>query len=92
MEDRFAGIRDFVLAVDKSISKLGARLGVQLLHRTTRRIDLTSEGEAYLLSCRRVLPVFPFQACYRARSAILLPHNASCPTARGGTRSHHHVL
>ena len=74
MEDRFAGIRDFVLAVDKgsltaaaaalgltgsavgkSISKLEARLGVQLLHRTTRRIDLTSEGEAYLLSCRRVL-------------------------------------
>lgn len=74
MEDRFAGIREFVLAVDKgsltaaaaelgvtgsavgkSISRLEARLGVQLLHRTTRRIDLTSEGEAYLLSCRRIL-------------------------------------
>jgi DNA-binding transcriptional LysR family regulator len=74
MDDRFAGIREFVLAVDggsftaaaaqlgvtgsavgKCISRLEARLGVQLLHRTTRRIDLTSEGEAYLLSCRRVL-------------------------------------
>lgn len=74
MEDRFAGIREFVLAIDKgsmsaaaallgvtgsavgkSISRLEARLGVQLLHRTTRRIDLTTEGEAYLLSCRRVL-------------------------------------
>ena len=42
-------------AVGKSISRLEARLGVQLLHRTTRRIDLTREGEAYLLSCRRIL-------------------------------------
>jgi DNA-binding transcriptional LysR family regulator len=74
MEDRFAGIREFVLTIDKgsltaaaaqlgltgsavgkSISRLETRLGVQLLHRTTRRIDLTSEGEAYLLSCRRIL-------------------------------------
>jgi DNA-binding transcriptional LysR family regulator len=74
MEDRFAGIREFVLTVDKgtltaaaaqlgvtgsavgkSISRLEARLGVQLLHRTTRRIDLTSEGEAYLLSCLRIM-------------------------------------
>ena len=74
MEDRFAGIREFVATVDtgsftaaaallgvtgsavgKSISRLEKRLGVQLLHRTTRRIDLTNEGEAYLMSCRRVL-------------------------------------
>lgn len=74
MEDRFAGIREFVLAVDKgsftaaatqlgvtgsavgkSISRLEARLGVQLLHRTTRRIDLTHAGEAYLASCRSIM-------------------------------------
>lgn len=74
MEDRFAGIREFVAAIDggsftaaadalgvtgsavgKSISRLEARLGLQLLHRTTRRIDLTPEGEAYLRSCRRIL-------------------------------------
>ncbi len=74
MEDRFAGLREFVLAIDKgsfsaaaaelgvtgsavgkSISRLEARLGVQLLHRTTRRIALTTDGEAYLLSCRRVM-------------------------------------
>ena len=42
-------------AVGKSISRLEARLGVQLLHRTTRRMDLTTEGEAYLASCRHVL-------------------------------------
>jgi DNA-binding transcriptional LysR family regulator len=71
MEDRFAGIREFVAtveggnftaaavelgvtgsAVGKSISKLEARLGVQLLHRMTRRIDLATEGEVYLISCR----------------------------------------
>lgn len=42
-------------AIGKSISRLEGRLGVQLFHRTTRRIDLTTEGEAYLLSCKRVL-------------------------------------
>jgi DNA-binding transcriptional LysR family regulator len=42
-------------AVGKAISRLESRLGVQLLHRTTRRMDLTTEGEAYLISCRRVL-------------------------------------
>lgn len=42
-------------AVGKSINKLEKRLGVQLLHRTTRRIFLTPEGEAWLESCRRIL-------------------------------------
>lgn len=74
MKERFAGIREFVAAMDegsftaaaaqlgvtgsaigKSISRLEARLGVQLLHRTTRRLDLTTDGEAYLLTCRRIL-------------------------------------
>ena len=42
-------------AIGKSISKLEHRIGVQLLHRTTRRIDLTTEGQAYLESCRRIV-------------------------------------
>lgn len=85
MEDRFAGIREFVAAVDsgsftaaaqvlgvtgsavgKSISRLEARLGVQLLHRTTRRINLTSEGAAYLSSCRRVLEELEQSEAYLA--------------------------
>lgn len=74
MDDRFAGIREFVAAVDhgsftaaaealaitgsavgKSISRLEARLGIQLLHRSTRRIDLTSAGDTFLGACRRIL-------------------------------------
>ena len=42
-------------AVGKSVTRLEARLGVKLLHRTTRRLVLTSEGEAYLASCLRVM-------------------------------------
>lgn len=42
-------------AVGKSVSRLEARLGVKLLHRTTRRVSLTKEGSAYLESCLRLL-------------------------------------
>lgn len=42
-------------AVGKSVSRLESRLGVKLLHRTTRKLTLTSEGEAYLASCVRAI-------------------------------------
>lgn len=42
-------------AVSKRLSLMEARLGVQLLNRTTRRIGLTAEGEAYLGHARRIL-------------------------------------
>ena len=42
-------------AVSKRLSLMEARLGVQLLNRTTRRIGLTAEGEAYLAHARRIL-------------------------------------
>lgn len=38
-------------AVGKSISRLEDRLGVKLFHRTTRRISLTADGEAYFATC-----------------------------------------
>ncbi|WP_251977546.1 LysR family transcriptional regulator [Salinicola avicenniae] len=41
--------------VAKSVSRLEARVGLKLLHRTTRQISLTAEGEAYLRVCRQAI-------------------------------------
>lgn len=42
-------------AVGKSIARLEQRLGVRLLHRSTRSMTLTAEGQRFLERCRRVL-------------------------------------
>lgn len=42
-------------AVSKRLAQMEARLGVQLMHRTTRRINPTAEGELYLDHARRIL-------------------------------------
>ena len=42
-------------AVSRRLALLEARLGVQLLNRTTRRIGLTPEGEEYLAEGKRIL-------------------------------------
>ncbi len=41
--------------VSKTISALEERLGVRLMHRTTRRLSLTDDGRHYLEHCRLVL-------------------------------------
>lgn len=42
-------------AISRIISRLEKRLGVRLIVRSTRRLRLTSEGESYALSARRIL-------------------------------------
>ncbi len=42
-------------AVSKRLSHMEARLGVQLVSRTTRRVSVTAEGEVYLAHARRIL-------------------------------------
>ena len=42
-------------AVSRALSFLEGRLGVELLHRTTRTLKLSDAGERYAAACRRVL-------------------------------------
>ena len=42
-------------AVSRLVSDLEARLGARLLHRTTRKLSLTPEGELFLERCRQLL-------------------------------------
>jgi DNA-binding transcriptional LysR family regulator len=42
-------------AVSRHVGHLEARLGVRLLHRTTRRLSLTEEGEVFHVRCRELL-------------------------------------
>lgn len=42
-------------AVSRRLSELESRLGVQLLQRTTRRLNLTESGRAYYERCQQIL-------------------------------------
>ncbi|MES2784498.1 MAG: LysR family transcriptional regulator [Pseudomonadota bacterium] len=42
-------------AVSRFVSDLEQRLGVRLMHRTTRKLSLTQEGEVFLARCREIL-------------------------------------
>jgi LysR family transcriptional regulator, regulator for bpeEF and oprC len=42
-------------AISKSIAKLEEELGVTLVHRTSRTVSLTAEGQEYLTRCREAV-------------------------------------
>lgn len=42
-------------AVSRHVAELESRLGVRLLHRTTRKLSLTPEGEVFHARCRELL-------------------------------------
>lgn len=67
-------------AVSRIVARLEARLGVQLIVRTTRSFRLTAEGEAYARSARRILAEIDEaersiadQGCPRGRVRISMP-------------------
>ena len=41
--------------ISRRVGDLEAELGVRLLHRTTRRVELTQRGEGFYAACRRML-------------------------------------
>lgn len=72
-------------AVSKVISRLEARLGVRLLHRTTRRLSLTAEGDHFFQRARVILKEIE-EAELEAASARLSPRGVlrlHCGTAMG---------
>lgn len=48
-------LRSSTPAMTRAIAGLEERLGVRLLHRSTRSLRLTEEGAVYLERCRRIL-------------------------------------
>ena len=42
-------------SVSQRISQLEQRLGIRLLNRTTRQLNLTFAGERYLLHCQEMM-------------------------------------
>ncbi len=60
-------------AVSKQLTKLEIELGVQLLRRTTRQIELTQIGINYCLQCRRVLEEFEMASALISQIK-LVPH------------------
>jgi len=68
-------------AVGKAISRLEARLGIRLFHRSTRSLTLTAEGAMFLERCRRIVSeleaaeveLAQTQASPRGRLRVSLP-------------------
>jgi DNA-binding transcriptional LysR family regulator len=71
-------------SVSRTIARLEQQLGMTLIHRTTRRLDLTEEGSWLLARARRILADLEETesqaALARAQPAGLVRVNAATPT------------
>src|SRR5215475_5067946 len=87
-------------AVSQQIKALERSLGVALLRRSSRRVDLTAEGAVFLADCRRVLTAADratrrVKAAARARlepCACATPSRPFGTPCRGCSRSLHSVI
>ncbi|WCT74127.1 LysR family transcriptional regulator [Sphingomonas naphthae] len=90
-------------AISRAIDRIEARLGVRLLLRSTRALSLTAEGQAYLLSARRILSDLDEAEQHiadqgaprgRLRVSAALSHGRLCivPLLGEFVRRHPHIL
>nr|WP_315593644.1 LysR family transcriptional regulator [uncultured Cupriavidus sp.] len=72
-------------AVGKSVAKLEDRLGVQLFHRSTRKLALTTDGEALYAACSAALSEIAAaqQALARGEQAPSGPLRVDMPVSFG---------
>src|SRR6201998_739852 len=66
-------------AIGKAVARMEERLGVRLLHRSTRSITLTAEGALFLEHCRRI-----FSDIEAAELELSQTHEAPRGTLRVG--------
>ncbi|MFA0497085.1 LysR family transcriptional regulator, partial [Vibrio sp. 10N.222.54.B11] len=59
-------------ALSKSVLRLEKQLGTKLLHRTTRRIALTNDGDSYFADCLKAMTILE-EAEKRLNNQQLLP-------------------
>lgn len=70
--------------VSRTIAQLERRLGAKLIHRTTRRHRLTTEGERYLATCRDILAALnDAEATFAGQSMPAGDLRVSAPLAFG---------
>ena len=78
-------LRHSAAVVSNRIARLEERLGVRLLNRTTRRVNLTTEGDVYYRHCLRILSEMQEaeNAIANQKNTTRGPVTLTCPVAFG---------
>ena len=78
-------LRHSAAVVSNRIARLEERLGVRLLNRTTRRVNLTTEGDVYYRHCLRILTEMQEaeNAIANQKNTTRGPVTLTCPVAFG---------